>query len=115
MKEVRVIVTFLQGHTGKPQGQARGRVRGTAGPGLPLVVWDLPGDEGRRQRQEGASSWRRGWAGSALAGLRVKTAPWQVSLPVSRTWLTPEGGVPQPGPHECQRIRQTENKETQLI
>lgn len=60
MKEVHVIVTFPQGHTRKPQGWARGHLRATAGLGLPLVVWDLPGGEGR---QTTAGGWRKGWRG----------------------------------------------------
>lgn len=61
MKEVRVIVDIPAGpHREAPRSGKRSKVRGTVGPGLPLVVWDLPGDEGRRQRQEGASSWRGG-------------------------------------------------------
>ena len=68
MKEARVIVTFPQGRTGKPQGRARGLVRGTAGLGLPLVVWDLPGDEGRKTTaggcqvlEKGVGGLRTGW------------------------------------------------------
>lgn len=114
MKEVHAIVAFPQGHTRKPQGRARGRVRATAGPGLPLVVWDLPGGKGRQTMAGGCQLLEEGVAGSAMAGLRLKSASWQMSFICLWDSANPGRGA-QPGPHACQSFKQTENKETQLI
>lgn len=53
-------------------------------------------------------------AGSAMAGLLLKSASWQMSFICLQDLANPGGGA-QPGPHACQSFKQTGNKETQLI